>query len=354
VPSRLDKQGGMDTLGAPELTLRQMQIFWTVAHAGSMTKAAKQLNMRQPSISQQLSRMEHVLGGKLIRFVNAEMRLTPAGEYLLAEAANILGGFDRTKAGLLEIFQGRRGRLVVGTLPSLARNLLMPCFQRLLAHEGQQVLDIVETTPREAIEQLNGRMIDMALISGYAVVTKLSPGLQAVLIGEDSQLLAVPESLPDLTGSVSPETELSEGDAAVLNRTIRFAFGSEHTNRLEMWYDHLLPQSVMAARCRTYESALPFVELGIGTALIPDLALQQQGRQLFEAALYEVPVPRRQTVALVPQQSARLPAVKAVLDLLREVFATTPRLNARPAPPFAVTRLASLGHLEPPATAQPL
>ncbi|MBA3516752.1 MAG: LysR family transcriptional regulator [Rhizobiales bacterium] len=344
----------MNSFSVPDLTLRQIQIFWSVAHAGSMTKAAKQLDMRQPSVSQQLSKMEHVLGGKLIRFVNAEMRLTPAGEYLLAEAAQILGAFDRTKAGLLQIFQGRPGRLVVGALPSLARNLLMPSFQRLLASASDQFLDIVETTPREAIEQLNGRLIDIAVISGYAAVTKLSPGLQSIFIGEDAQLLAVPESLPDLAGAVSPERELAASDAAILNRTIRYAFGSDHTNRLDMWYDHLLPESVMAARCRSYETALPFVELGIGTALIPDLALQQQGRQIFGAALYEIPVPRRQTIALFPHQYGRQPGIQTFIDLLREVFASTPRLSARPAPPFAVSRLASLGHIDPSVTARPV
>ena len=59
-------------------------------------------------------------------------------------------------------------RIVVGALPSLARNLLMPTFACLLEAKAGYVIDIVEMTPREAIEQLNGRMIDMALISGYA------------------------------------------------------------------------------------------------------------------------------------------------------------------------------------------
>ena len=344
----------MDSFVPSDLTLRQIQIFWTVAHAGSMTKAAKQLNMRQPSISQQLSKMERVVGGRLVRFVNSEMRLTPAGEYLLAESAQILGAFDRTKAGLMQIFQGRRGRLVVGALPSLVRNLLMPSFQRLLAGDSDRVLDIVETTPREAIEQLNGRLIDVALISGYAAVTKLSPGLQPILIGEDAQLLAVPKSLPDLAGAVSPERELRPPDAAILNRTIRFAFGSEHSNRLDMWYGHLLPESVVAARCRTYESALPFVDLGMGTALIPDLALQHQGRQLFQAAVYALPVPKRQTIALLPHQHVRLPGIQTFLDLVKDVFATMPRLHARPAPPFAVERLAPLGHLDAVAAEAPI
>ena len=316
-----------------------------MAHAGSLTKAAKQLAMRQPSISQQLGKMESLIGGKLVRFVNNEMRLTPAGEFLLAEAGQILGAVDRAKAGLSEFFEGKRGRLAVGALPSLARNLLMPAFQRLM-ERGKYFLDIVETTPREAIEQLNGRMIDIALISGYAAVARLSPGLQPILIAEDAQLLVVPEGLPDLSDVTSPEKELEASDLIVLNRTVRFAFGSEHSNRVDLWYDRLLPNNVAVARCRSYDSALPFVELGLGTALVPDLALQQQGRQLVEATLYEVPLPPRQTVALIPDHYVRLPALQLFLEVLREVAQGAPRLTARPAPPFARERLASLAGLE--------
>jgi len=325
-----------------ELTLRQLQIFWTVAHAGSLTKAAKQLAMRQPSVSQQIGRMESLIGGKLVRFVNNEMRLTPAGEFLLAEAGQILGAVDRAKAGLSEFFEGKRGRLAVGALPSLARNLLLPAFHRLMAGGGNYFLDIVETTPREAIEQLNGRMIDIALISGYAAVARLSPGLQPIPIAEDAQLLVVPDGFPDLSSMIAPEKELTPTDFTTLNRTVRFAFGSEHSNRIDLWYDRLLPHNIALARCRSYDSALPFVELGLGTALVPDLALQQQGRQLVKASLYEVPLPPRQTVALIPDHYARLPAFQLFLDVLRDVAQGMPRLATRPAPPFARARLTAL------------
>src|SRR6188474_1311751 len=214
----------MEDFDPHDLTLRQLQILWTVAHAGSLTRAAKQLEMRQPSISQQISKMERTLGGKLVRFVNNEMRLTPAGEFLVAEAGRILGAVDQAKAGLSEFFSGERGRIVVGALPSLARNLLMPTFACLLEAKAGYVIDIVEMTPREAIEQLNGRMIDMALISGYAAATRLSAGLRHVVLMEDAQYLAVPRGVADLTEIDAPERQLAAADWEILNRTIRYAF----------------------------------------------------------------------------------------------------------------------------------
>jgi len=329
----------MDDFDPHDLTLRQLQILWTVAHAGSLTRAAKQLEMRQPSISQQISKMERTLGGKLVRFVNNEMRLTPAGEFLVEEAGRILGAVDHAKAGLSEFFSGERGRIVVGALPSLARNVLMPTLACLLEAKAGYVVDIVEMTPREAIEQLNGRMIDMALISGYAAATRLSAGLRHVVLMEDAQYLAVPRCIADLTEIAEPERDLSSRDWDILNRTIRYAFASEHSDRVNMWYEQLLPSNRMLARCRSFESALAFVEMGLGTAIVPELAVHQNGRPLFDIALYSVPLPARKTLLVAPDHYFNLPHLKAFIAAYNKCAPTLARPEVRPTPLFATKRL---------------
>jgi DNA-binding transcriptional LysR family regulator len=330
-----------------DLTLRQLQIFWVVVHAGSLTRAAKQLEMRQPSISQQLSRMEHLLGGKLLRFVNNEMRLTPAGEFLRDEAGRILGAVDSVKAGLTEFFEGRRARFVVGALPSLARNLLVPAFARIAGAESRYVLDILEMMPGEAIEQLHGRTIDAALITGYAARVRLAHGLKPIVVGEDAQLLAVPRSVRDLSDIAAPERELPPAELAVLHATIRYAFGSEHTHRVNQWYDNLLPGSRMLARCRTFESALALVERGAGAAIVPELAAFQYGRPLFDVTLYALPVAKRQTIALVPDHYVTLQSLRGFLDAIREAAAEATAPVVAPPPRFALARLKAAAAAEP-------
>jgi DNA-binding transcriptional LysR family regulator len=333
----------MDEANPQDLTLRQLQIFWVVVHAGSLTRAAKQLEMRQPSISQQLSKMERVVGGKLIRFINNEMRLTPAGEFLRDEAGRILDSVDTAKAGLTEFFHGKRARFVVGALPSLARNVLVPAFARLAGNGTHYTLDVLEMMPGEAIEQLNGRTIDAALVTGYAARVRLSRGLKAIVIGEDAQLLAVPKDLPDLAEIAEPERELEPSHAEMLHGTIRYAFGSEHTHRVNQWYDNLLPGSRMVARCRTYESALALVEKGMGCAIVPELSAFQSGRPLFDVRLYALPVPHRQTIALVPDHYVSLQSLKTFLEALKEAAAAIRTPPVGPVPRFAAERLGGLG-----------
>ncbi|RAH99992.1 hypothetical protein DLJ53_19880 [Acuticoccus sediminis] len=315
-----------------QFTLRQLQIFWAVAQSRSLTRAAKQLDVRQPSISQQLSRMEHMIGGKLIRYVNNELRLTPAGEFLLAEAGGILEAVDRASAGLGEYFEGVRSQLTVGALPSLARNLVAPAFARMRRDHPGYLLDLAEVTPREAREQLNGRLFDAAVMSDYSEGT--GQGLRTVPIIGDRQLLAVPRDLPDLTDVTSLAQGLSEDARATMSRTARYAFGSEHTARVTAWYDRLLPGSEATLRCRTFESALAFVEEGQGVAIVPELSVRQGARLLFDVTLYDLGLPVRQTVLLTPFQTARLPSIAALEAALKDAASGLEALETRPIPAF--------------------
>lgn len=325
---------------ATQLTLRQLEIFCTVAQTGSLTRAAKQLDVRQPSISQQISRMEGVVGGKLVRFVNAELRLTPAGQFLLEEAIAILAAVDRTSAGLAQFFAGRRGRLVVGALPSAARNLMPAVFSRLAETLPGYALDLIEVTPREAPEQLQSRTLDAAVVSTYAITQR--SGLRVVRVTGDRQLLAVPSAMPDLSLMADPRRELTAEHLAMLRRTVRYAFGSEHTARVNAWYEALIPDAEFALRCRSFETALAFVEAGCASAIVPELAVRQGARPLFDVTLYDMHLPARETVLMVPEQYLALPAIRALTEALHAAAAALPPLHVRPVPLFAAAAVANV------------
>ena len=324
----------------PQFTFRQLQIFWAVAQTRSMSRAAKFLDVRQPSISQQINRMESTVGTKLIRYVNTELRLTPAGEYLAREAAQILSAVDKVNAELGAFAGGERGESRIGSLPSMARNLVMPAYALLSQRYPGYTLDIVEVTPREARDELTGRSLDAAVVSDFGVT--YGSELSAISLCSDRQLLAVPASLPDLSAIEAPDRELAPADLAVLKRVVRYVFGSDHTRRVNDWYDALAPGAETIVRCRSYDSALPFVEAGLAIALVPDLAVRQGGRMLYGVTLYEMPLPIRPTVLVMPAQNARLPSLAALSEALTDAAAQLPTFEARPTPPFVTRRFASV------------
>ena len=82
--------------GAPQsLELRHLRYFVALADAGSFTHAAEQLFIAQPTLSQQIRRLEETIGTPLLHRRREGLRLTAAGSVLLEESRNVLSLVDR-------------------------------------------------------------------------------------------------------------------------------------------------------------------------------------------------------------------------------------------------------------------
>src|SRR5881394_2975983 len=73
------------------LDVRLLQTFREVAMRGSFSLAAEELGFTQPAVSQHLARLERHLGVKVLERTARGVKLTPAGDALLAETENVLG-----------------------------------------------------------------------------------------------------------------------------------------------------------------------------------------------------------------------------------------------------------------------
>ena len=314
------------------ITIAQLRVFWAVAHSESLTRAAKQLGVTQPSLSQQLAKLEAALGGRLFDRVNNQLVLTDAGRFLLRKAEVVLAELDEAEAGLAEFKMGRRSRIAIGALASIARTLVPAAHRETLAEFPELELDLHELAPSEALEQLYGRNIQMALVSAFSLAPN-GISFSRFDIARDSYVLATPKGL-DLGCVVDPEWDLTAEQRALLNRTIQFNFGNLHNQRVETWYRRVLPRHEVVAHCRTYETALSLVEAGIGVALVPQLCTQLGGRAIYDLDLYAVPELERPIIALIPPQYRRVHLFASFIDALQQAAAGLTLLLPCPTPPF--------------------
>ncbi len=313
-------------------TLNQLRIFWALAHSPSLTQAAKQLGVSQPSLSQQLAKLERSLGTRLFDRVNNQMVITDAGRFLLGKAEVMLAEADEIETGLAAYREGRRGRIVVGALASLARNLLPDAWRRARTRVPDLEIDIHELPPRDAIEQLYGRTIQVALLSA-ASLTREHLSFGRIPLLTESYVLATPADLR-LEGVRDPERDLDPARRRILARTIRFNFGSRYNQRIEAWYRRHLPHSESIGRCRTYEVALAMVEAGLGVALVPLSSTRLGDRPLFAINTYTVPDLDRRILALFPSHYRRLEPLATFLAALAEAGAAAHPAGAAPPPPL--------------------
>lgn len=314
------------------ITLNQLRVFWAVAHSDSLTRAAKQLGVTQPALSQQLAKLENALGGQLFDRVNNQLVLSDAGRFLLRKAETVLAEIDEAEAGLADYNMGRKRRISVGALASVARTIVPEAYRLALELVPDLELDLHELAPAEALEQLYGRNLQLALLSPVSLAANRISFSRIELAG-DPYVFAVPRGL-DLGCVTDPEWDLTAEQRRVLNRTIQFNFGNLHNQRVDEWYRRVLPRHHVAAWCRTYESALAMVQAGLGVALVPLLCTQLGGKLAFDVDLHAVPEMDRPIVALIPPQYRRAQPFAAFLECLKRASAGLALPAIGPPPPF--------------------
>lgn len=172
--------------------LRQLEYFCAVARTGSFTKAADDLGIAQPSLSEQIARLEEGLGGALFERLNRRVELTPLGEAILGKAQALL----EDAAALPDYFErarkGMHGPLRVGAIPTILPYYLTPLLKGFTERYQDVDLHVREGTTAELVEQVLEGQMDVAVVS----LPVEGAGLVMKELFRDPLYLAVPENHP--------------------------------------------------------------------------------------------------------------------------------------------------------------
>ncbi len=146
---------------------RRVLVFRTVARAGSLSAAARELGWSQPAVSQQLQRLEREVGGPLLVRSSRGVTLTEAGQVLLGRADTVAGQLHMATEELASLAELRGGRVRLVAFPSAAATLA-PAALKLLARDHPDVdVALVEAEPPEAWTAVREGTADVALVFGY-------------------------------------------------------------------------------------------------------------------------------------------------------------------------------------------
>lgn len=316
----------------PDVTLHQLRIFWAVAHSETLTKAAKQLGLAQPSLSQQLSKLESTLGSKLFHRRSNEMVITEAGKFLLPRAETVLRNMQDLEEGLQRFSGGHRATVRIAGITSVLRVLLPRAITQTQEDFPDVDFDIQEAAPNDILELLYGRRVNIGLLAANSIAEAGVGFLQVPLI-DDPYVLVVPDFV-DLTNVKDPRRELPPLALDVLTRSIQFNFGTQHTKRVEDWYSQMLPLNRIVAQCRSFEVAIGLVRAGTGVCLAPAVSTLMGGGPPVGVKLYKVKVPPRRLIALVPSQYRRQIPYEGLLDTLQDACERFEPPAMLPTPPF--------------------
>ena len=145
------------------MEFHQLRYFCAVARTASFTRAAAEEGVAQPSLSQQISKLELTLGAKLFDRLSRGVQLTEYGRTLLPQALSILREVNEARS-TLESLRGGGGHLSVGCIPTLTPYFLAPRLNEFVARYPDVELRLIEETTPKLIELLQNGQLDLALV----------------------------------------------------------------------------------------------------------------------------------------------------------------------------------------------
>ena len=170
------------------MEFRQLLAFVTVAREGSFTQAAEHLNLRQPSLSARIRRLEESLGGQLIDRRNRPISLTPLGVEFLTYAERALAILEAAQelARDHHIVAAEQVRLAC---PFSVATYLMPEVVDRFSKAFPKADLFIETGNSDyVVSQLNDGLINLALAAAFP---RLLAQAQLLLSLHDEMVVAV-------------------------------------------------------------------------------------------------------------------------------------------------------------------
>jgi len=147
------------------MELHQLKYFVAVAETGSFSRGAERCGITQPSLSQQILKLESELGQRLFDRLGRTVQMTPSGRILLPRAQRILAEVNSAgKAVQQDIMEGK-GSLTIGAIPTIAPFLLPEALSELRKRFPESELHITEDTTDRLVQKLVRAEIDCAIMS---------------------------------------------------------------------------------------------------------------------------------------------------------------------------------------------
>jgi DNA-binding transcriptional LysR family regulator len=145
------------------MELRHLQSFVALAEEGNFSRAATRLHIAQPSLSQQIRRLETELETELFDRSSRPIQLTSAGELLLGDARSLLQEMESTARQVRRAGRGEVGRLRVGYSYGGLYDLVLALLRRIRAESPETNMVVHQLPERDQVPALRTRRVDVVL-----------------------------------------------------------------------------------------------------------------------------------------------------------------------------------------------
>ena len=266
------------------MEIHQLRYFVAVADEGSFSRAAAKVRVAQPSLSQQIRKLEAEVGQPLFDRLPRSVVLTEAGRCFIDYARQILASIGDARRCVDELKDEVAGRLAVGAIPTIAPYVLPELVVTFQKHYPEVTLEIIEDVTDGITRRIEAGELDVALASSC----QQSPTLRRESLGNEPLLALVPEGHP-----LAKKTLVELDDL----KSQRFLLLHE-MHCLSQQVHHLLESRRLRPEIALAGSQLStianMVAAEIGVSIVPLMMVNHQATPGCVSLPFALPVPERE------------------------------------------------------------
>lgn len=147
------------------MEVHQLRYFCAVAETLSFTRAAAREQVAQPSLSQQIMKLEEELGVRLFDRLGRAVRLTEPGHLFLRRARAILSELRAAKEEVAEKQSTVSGKISVGVIPTIAPYFLPSRIALFSRKFPDATITVMEDVTVRLMDRLRGGLVDLAIMA---------------------------------------------------------------------------------------------------------------------------------------------------------------------------------------------
>lgn len=243
------------------ISVRDLEAFIALADLKNFTRAAARCHLSQSAFSTRVASIEHALGARLFDRTTRSVELTQEGALFLESARRLYGDFSEVVSDFKDYTTGRKGRVAIATLPSIAAAWLPAVFTQFHADNPGIKLTLHDTLSDKCIGLVRDGSVD------FAVASRPGEGedMEARLLTEDNFCLVCSHLHPLASKASLKIRDLSPHGLILLARD------SSVRQHLEKAF-HPLPLH-SALQLEHWATVAGMVQAGLGITVVPELTL---------------------------------------------------------------------------------
>lgn len=306
------------------INVRHLAVFRAVMKSGSVSAAARILNVSQPAVTKTLHQIEGRIGVPLFRRVRGRLHATPESLLLMPKIDQVFGAVEEVERLAEDISGGGVGRIAIATVSTLSAAIAAAAVSRHTLRRPNVVIRVDAFSTRQVVEEVANNQVDLGIVDiafgeNHLAHQELCVARIGCVMLQGHRLASHREIAPD---DLRGEVLIAFNENTIVGWLLRERFRQLNTP---------IEIAITTNQCLI---ACSLVANGTGLALIdPFLLLTDMFRSLTVVPLAPA-VELRPRIIFPPSRPLSIVArdfVETVRDTVRDLVPTSPLLRSLPA-----------------------